>query len=176
MKTLYYPLWYRLDGLNRYLIWISREEVNEDLDGVYLDSSGKIPVFGSLNAMLDYAQNQDIAFADGALILHNLDVIKRWLKVKRSKAQGPTSIDCDAFLCAWNFFVDVSRSLGGGFDADRDRTRKIYSKIFYGNNLPAITPAGKHYIPLWSNREKRIIREIMAQGLTMLRNNIKYTR
>ncbi len=176
MKTLYYPLWYRLDGLNRYLIWISREEVNEDLDGVWLDSSGKTPAFGSMDALLAHAQDEDIAFADGALILHNLDVIKRWLKFKRSKAQGPTAIGCDEFLAAWNLFADVSRSIDGGFNVDRERTRKIYSKIFYGNNLPAITPEGEHYIPRWSNREKRILREIMAQGLTMFRHNIKYMR
>ena len=169
MKTFYYPLWYRLDGVNRYLIWISREEVSEDLDGVWLDSNGVIPVFRSMNALLAYAQNQQITFENGELNLHNLDVVKRWLKVKRSKVQGPTSIDCVAFLGAWNFFADVSRSLGGGFDADRERTQKIYSKIFYGNNLPAITPEGEHYIPRWSNREKRVIREIMAQGLALLR-------
>ncbi len=174
MKTLYYPLWYRLDSVNRYLIWITQMEADEDLDGVWLDLNGKIPVFRSLDALCAYAQDRKIMLQDDEPILHNLDVIKRWLKVKRSKAQGPTSIDCDAFLAAWNFFADVSRSLGGGFDADRERTKKIYLKIFYGNNLPAITPAGEYYVPRWSNREKRIIREIMTYGLKMLRANVAY--
>ena len=176
MKTLYYPLWYRLDSVNRYLIWINREEVDEDLDGVWLGSNGKIPVFRSMNALLDCAQSEDISLESGELNLHNLDVIKRWLKVKRSKAQGPTSIDCGDFLAAWNLFADISRSVNGGFDVDRERTQKIYSKLFYGNNLPAITPVGQHYVPLWRNREKRIIREIMSQGLRMLRANVKYLR
>ena len=155
MENLYYPLWYRLDGRNRFLIWITQLEADEDLDGVLLGDNGKTPVFHSLDFLFAYAQNRGIVLKDDEPILHNLDVIKRWLKIKRSKAQGPTSIDCDEFLAAWNLFADVSRSLGSGFDVDRERTRKIYLKIFYGNNLPAITPEGEHYIPLWSNAEKK---------------------
>ena len=176
MKNLYYPLWYRLDNQNRYLIWTNEVDAQGDMDGVFVDSNRKIPVFNSMNALLSYAQSQGIAFEDGELNLHNLDVVKRWLKVRRSKAQGPTAIDCNEFLAAWNLLADISRSIDGGFDTDCDRTKKIYFKIFYGNNLPAITPKGEHYIPLWSNREKRIIREIMAQGLKMLRDNVKYIR
>lgn len=174
MKKLHYPLWYRLDNKDRYLIWYNVEETNdEDLDGVVLDSNGKMPVFVSLGALSAYAQVENIQLEQGELNLHNLDAVVKWFKVKHSKPEGPTAIDCDGFLAAWNLFSDVSRSISGNFDADRDRTKKIYDKLFWGNNLPANTPEGKCYIPLWSKTERETIREVMSQGLEMFRNSIK---
>lgn len=173
MKKSHYPLWYRLDNQNRYLIWYNMEEANEDLDGVVLDASGKIPCFVSLNALSVYAQAEKISIEQGEINLHNLDRVVKWFKIKRSKSEGPTAINCDEFLSAWNLFADVSRSINGDFDVDRDRTSKIYNKLFWGNNFPVFTPEGRCYVPLWSKDEKRIIREVMSQGLQMFRSNIK---
>ncbi len=180
MNKLYYPLWYRLDNKDRYLIWYSVEEVNEDLDGVVLDSNGKIRVFVSLDALAAYAQVENISLEvenifpkQDELNLHNLDTVVKWLKAKHSKTEGLTSINPNEFLTVWNLFTDVSRSTGGNFDIDRDFTKMIYSKLFWGNNLPAVTPEGKCYIPVWSRNEKKIIREVMSQGLKMFRNSIK---
>jgi hypothetical protein len=173
MTTAHYPLWYRLDNKDRYLIWYNLEEANADLDGVVLDSNGKVPVFFSLSALSAYAQAEGIPIEQGELNLHNLDAVVKWFKVKRSKPEGPTAINCKEFLSAWNLFTNISRSVGGNFDADRDRTRKIYDKLFWGNNLSAVTPEGKCYIPLWSRDEKRIIHEVMSQGLQMFSNSIK---
>ena len=52
MKKLHYPLWYRLNNRDRYLIWYNVEEANEDVDGVVLDSNGKLPVFISEGNLL----------------------------------------------------------------------------------------------------------------------------
>ncbi len=173
MKKSHYPLWYRLGSKDRYLIWYTVDVANEDLDGVVLDSKGKIPIFVSLDALSTYAQEEGIALEHRALILHNLNVVAKRLTLKRSKPQGPTALDCEAFLAAWNLFADVSRSTGASFDADRERTNKIYDKLFWGNNIPAVTPEGKCYIPLWPRREKRIIHEVMSQGLRIFRGSTK---
>jgi hypothetical protein len=174
MKKSHYPLWYRLDRRDRYLIWYQTEGAEKDSDGVVLDSKGKIPVFASLGALSAYAQDQKIDLEPGEHNLHNLDIIVKWLKVKRSKREGPTSISCPEFLAAHNLFADVSRSISGNFDEDRDATNLIYGKLFWGNNLPSNTPNGKCYAPIWSKDEKRIIREIMSQGLQMFRSSIHH--
>lgn len=173
MKKFYYPSWYRLDNKDRYLIWYSIQEGNEDLDGVVLDSNGKIPIFVSLDDLFRYAQAENIPLEQEEPHLHNLDAVIKWFEVKRSKPEGPTAINCDEFLAAWNLFSDVSRSINGDFDADRDRTRKITTKLFWGNNWPSVTPEGECYIPLWSRNEKTIIREVLLQGLQMFRNSIR---
>ena len=180
MKKLHYPVWYRLDNRDHFLIWYQMEEASEDLDGVVVLSNGTIPVFASLDALASYAEVENIRLEVNALPLaksdvnlHDLDTVVKWLRVKRSKPEGPTAINCDEFLGAWNLFADVSRSIGGSFDVDRQRTAKIYEKLFWGNNLPSMTPVGRYYIPLWSNDERRIIREVMSQGLNMFRSRIK---
>jgi len=177
MNRLYYPLWYRLDNCDHYLLWCSVEGADEDLDNVVLDSEGKIPTFPSLDTLLDYAQTENIEVEkQHELNLHNLDVLLQWFEIKRSKIEGPTAIDCDEFLAAWNLFTDVSRSISGNFDADDEKTQEIYTKLLCGNNLPAITPEGNFYVPIWSGKEKRIIREVLSQGLQMFRGHIKHRK
>lgn len=91
----------------------------------------------------------------------------RWLNVPRKK------IDVKAFLNIWNLFMDVSASVGGSFNADRERTERIYAKLFWGNNLPSITPKGKHYTPLWRPEEVRLIRRTLAEGLALTRQSLR---
>ena len=89
-------------------------------------------------------------------------------KMKRGRR-----IDCAEFLAAWNLFEDISHSLKSTFDPDHALTQKIYDKLFYGNNLPVITPEGKFYIPLWTGRELVIIHHVMKTGLEMFRTHVK---
>jgi hypothetical protein len=49
---------------------------------------------------------------------------------------------------------------------------KIYDKLFFGNNLPAITPAGVSYEPVWSHDEIETLSRIYRLGLTGLRAGI----
>ncbi|BCM90985.1 hypothetical protein IAD21_02848 [Abditibacteriota bacterium] len=171
MKKLYYRLWYRLDHNDRYLIWYNVEEVDEDLDGVVLDLNGKIPTFTSLDALSAYAQAEAIPIVEEEPILHNLDAVAEWLKIER---RDTADLNCDELLAAWNLFADVSRSIADNFDAGYDWNKDIYMKLFWGNNLPPITPEGECYIPLWSKDEKQTIHEVISQGLQMFRDNIEY--
>lgn len=173
MKKMYYRCWYRLDSYDRYLIWYNVEEVDEDLDGVVLDAQGDIPIFDSSDALLSYAQNQNISLVTEEPILHDLDVLAQWSHIKQSSPASSATIDCDAFLSAWNLFADVSRSLGAHFDSDREKSGEIYMKLFWGNNLPSLTPEGKCFIPTWSEDEEQVINEILSQGLQMFRESIR---
>ncbi len=160
MSRSHFALRYQLNSLFRFLIWYSN-----DLDGVVLDEQRGVPSFATHEDLVAYAESNDLPpIVEETPILHNLDLVERWLRRKR-----PTRPECGELLSAWNLFGDVSASIGGAFDGDRERTQTIYQKLFWGTNIPAITPPGKHYEPLWSGREYRIIRETLREGLATFR-------
>ena len=164
-KRSYYPIRYRLDSKDRYLIWTTIEEA-EDADRCVVDTDGKISIFHSLSDLQNYAKKQNLQVDTNVFSLLNLDVLQSWFKVKRSKPEGPTAINCNEFLNAWNLFEDISETIGSNFHliyrfpiADR-----IYEKLLYGCNLPALTPENRNYVPLWNKKERHLMREIMSQG------------
>lgn len=171
MNRLHYVVRYRLDNKNRCLIWHT-DEVGAEADGVVVDRAGIIPVFRTTQDLLTYAQAEGLLpVEDTGSALCNLDVVSRWLKRKR-----PAQLNCVQFLSAWNLFADISAIISVNFDPDKDKTQKIYSKLFWDNNLPAITPVGKHYKPLWSGRESRIIRQVIGDGLSLFRSRVVQPR
>ena len=76
-------------------------------------------------------------------------------------------------LTVWNILDDVSMSVNGNFDSKKKRTNKIYDKIFFGNNLPAITPKGESYKPIWSKAERDVIREVLSFGFDIFRKAVR---
>ena len=165
MSRTYYAVRYLLDGKIRFLIWHTGDEA----DGVYLGQDGAVSIFKTLAELVRYAQSHDLSQLKlGDQHFHNLDVIKVWLKRKR-----PGQIHCEAFLNAWNLLGDVSASVGIGSDPDPNRTQNIYQKLFWGSNIPAITPPGKHFTPLWSGAEVTVMREVLGAGLSHFRNHVR---
>ena len=163
MSREYYILWYRLGGVDSCLIWYSNEA-----DGVFVDEGGFVPSFKDVGALLEYVGRRGITVdTDGAPRL-NLDVLERWLKGNEGGLIEP-----DGFNGAWNFFTDVSLSIGGGFDPDRKLTQKVYEKLFWGCNLPVVTPKGRQYHPTWTRREIMIMRDVLGSGLQMFKSSVK---
>ena len=140
MERRYYILWYRLDGKDSFLIWYSGEE-----DGVFVDAGGFAPSFTDTDSLLSYAQERHVSVDTEKPILLDLDVLGRWLKEKDVGLIAP-----NGFNGAWNLFADVSRSINGSFDANRRLTREVYNKLFWGSNLPGVTPEGEQYQPCWT--------------------------
>jgi hypothetical protein len=146
----YYVYRYVLDSQQRCLIWYEDYQAGRDgdFDGVWSDGR-YVPVFVSTQRLQSYAQTHGIQVEDNG-VTYNFDVVKQWLKKPRLRA-----MNCDEFLAAWNLLADVSRSVGGDFDPEPDRTLKIYQKMFWGNNLTALTPPGRYYVPFWQRHELR---------------------
>lgn len=164
----YFVLWFRLDGKNRFLIWHTSDSDNSD--GVIVTGNMAVPYFLSKDELLDFSKKSGLSIEDEEPSMHNLDAIVRWLKSKKRKRSQ--RVDCVDFLCAWNLFADVSKSVGEDFDSNRDVTNKIYDKLFYGNNLPSVTPEGRSYEPIWIRREVSVMRDIMSHGLSILRRHL----
>jgi hypothetical protein len=163
MTRTYYRLWYRLDHTDGYLIWFSNDD-----DGVVTQPDGTVPSFRDQEALRAYATFHQIDLDVMEPLVHDLDVVAQWLGRPRS-----AEIDSDAFLTVWNLFGDLATSVNGDCDGDRKRTQPVYDKLFWGNNLPAVTPPGKHYTPVWSDDELLLMREILHDGLLLFRKHVK---
>ena len=164
MKRKYYFCRSRLDKKDRYFIWFSDEE-----DGVFLDSKDNLLVFNDLKSLSDYFHKRNLLIENEPPVFYDLDKLEGNLK------QENFEIDCIEVLNIWNFFEDVSRSAKDNFDSNRKATKKIYEKIFWGNNLPVVTPEGKFYEPIWSKKEIQIIRDVLLDGLAIFRKILNDT-
>ena len=162
MTQTYYALWYRLDQSDGYLIWFS-----DDVDGVITRPDGTIPSFDAQAQLNIYASDNQLGVAPMEPLLHDLDAVVSWLGHSLS-----ANVDTTTCLTAWNLFTDCSASVNGDFDADHKRTKGIYNKLFWGNNLPAVTPPGEEYIPVWADDERLLLQEVLCDGLQLFQKYV----
>jgi hypothetical protein len=161
----YYICCVKLNHSNIYLIWYSDES-----DGIVLGEDKKLLTFSNQKLLRSFAEKQKIKLQKVGAALHNMDIVQTWL-------WNPTRrIDCFEFLLAWNLFTDVSTSLNENFKGNRKSIIRnmVYDKLFFGNNLPSITPVGKKYFPKWSLIEIAVLSSILKDGLRILKNNLNH--
>lgn len=155
----YYILPYQLRGELRHLIWISSKK-----DTLEVDTSLLIPSFSDIKSLQHYARIKGYYIEREKSKLHNLDHIISWL-------ENPAKpIDCMAVLEAWNLFSDIAITFPRRNSAFRKIDKqfpKIYNKLFMGSNLPAVTPKGTNYKPIWSTSERKTIARLMNDGLDL---------
>jgi hypothetical protein len=164
MNREFYILWYRLDQKDSFLVWFS----TENDDGVLVDENGFVPSFKTKERLLNFCAEKNIRIKQEEPILHNLDIVQEFIDNQRLR-----KVDCPAFNSAWNLFEDISNSINGEFDSHVKSTKKIYEKLFWGLNLPAVTPEGKSYEPSWTKQELKIIRETLKFGFQMFAEKVK---
>lgn len=161
----YFPLLYRWHGEQRFMLWRSG-----DTDSMIGNAKGHIYSFSRLSELNRFAEESKLQVeqAKPKLILHDLDVIEMWLRGKKS------TVDCVETLKAWNLFCDIANSVESPLkepftklDSEM-RDLGIYDKLFWGNNLPAMTPAGERFVPTWSAEELEALAALLSAGLAML--------
>ena len=164
MKT-YYSYRYRLAGADAYLIWFTDDsDDGTEPDGVLLDGDGLIVTFRHMDNLQDHAASHGLTVVPktNAEPL-DLDIVEQWLATARK-----TNVDCETFLNAWNLFSDLATTTQGRTaHIDGQREGRIYDKLFWGNNLPALTPPGKHYEPIWSKSEVGRMRNVLTTGMLL---------
>ena len=164
MDRKHYRVRYRLDGVDSFLIWYSN-----DWDGVIVEGDGSVPSFRARSALSAYAERWGLAFEAEETSEFDLDAIEHWL----SRPED-SPIDCCLFLNAWNLFDDVASSTGGGsFERTSRGASGVYDKLFWGNNLPAVTPPGEHYAPVWADGEVAELHRILGDGMALFRNAVR---
>jgi hypothetical protein len=151
-------------GKSRFVIWY-----DSDRDGVLLDCDGKITAFGTRARTLAFAKKNGLSIAPEPVTVYDFDAIAAWCAQPH-----PSRINCENFLDAWNMFTDVAASIGRNslFAAADKRLKSIYDKLFFGNNLPSITPAGRSYEPEWDETEVEAIAKLFTAGLQDLNGSM----
>lgn len=163
----YYPYWYHLDKADFYLLWCTDiSDDGTDPDGVVLDETGFILTFRHVDDLRAEAARRGFRVEPGMNQEPlDLDALERWLASARK-----TTVDCETFLNAWNLFSDLATTVQGRTaHTDGQREGRIYDKLFWGNNLPALTPPGKHYEPIWSKSEVGKMRNVLKKGTGLFR-------
>ncbi|MGH9523701.1 MAG: hypothetical protein ACRD3E_14325 [Terriglobales bacterium] len=162
----YFPLLYRFRREERFLIWIS-----DDTDSVATDADGQVISFASIGVLRGYAEAMQWRVENEDPLLHDIDFIAAWV------AAPVEPLDCVQVLNAWNLFTDIATSLSSprsvAFKALHSNSRGEYDKIFWGNNLPAVTPEGERFVPSWSPSELNTVAQVLAAGLELFSSCIR---
>jgi hypothetical protein len=135
-----------LDGPATFLLWYTDER-----DGLVREPDGRLLRAPSPEAMTEAVGERGLRAEAGDEQCYDLDAIAAWCR-----SPTPAGIDCPAFLDAWNLSDDSAGTHGPADrvarpDADyvtlSRASSAAYDKLFWGNNLPSVTPPGERYEP-----------------------------
>ena len=78
--------------------------------------------------------------------------------------------DCNQVLTFWNIVSDFSRLTMSKFSGDEKngQINDLYNKLFFACNLPSIKKDDREFVPIWSNKEVTLLRDIVTDGLHLL--------
>jgi hypothetical protein len=138
----------------RWCIWFTNDQ-----DGVVV-RSGKIPLFVSEPQARAFAAGWRLPLEPEAQAPFQFDRALSWLETGRSGM-----VDCSVFLDLFNLCTDGVTSLGQRASWERAEFNPVYDKLFFGCNLPGITPPGKRYVPFWRRKELRTLRKSLRLAI-----------
>lgn len=135
----------------------------------YINVQNKILLFQNKKDIKKYTEKAKISIKEEDILEEriNLDKLVNWLKEENSVVNN------SEFLTLWNFFDDVSISIGKTFIGNNNDYDRVYTKLFYGNNLLAINTSGKEYNPEWNESEVIQFNRVMENGLKLFQENIE---
>src|SRR5262245_27274078 len=155
----YYAVRCRLDGAEWFFVWYSGEP-----DGVLLSSSSaRLMLFSDLAEMSRYASEQRLDLEPETPAFYDFDRLAEWL------SQPARELDCVFLLDAWNMLGDLAASLGAR-RAEPAYASGIYDKLFWGSNLPSVTPPGERFVPVWSENEISTLTSVLSSALQVLQD------
>jgi hypothetical protein len=162
-----YRHWIQFQGQTLGLVWQTDDEAGDegDTDGGLI-SEGQIVWARTQEEFSELARQHNIILEADNEEPQNLDGIEELLQL-------PASDDtCAQLVNAWNLLGDIARSVNASLDDRGPEADNCYNKLFYGNNLPSITPPGEHYSPYFEDQEQRVITEILDRGRVILASRL----
>lgn len=172
MPRQYFPSKFYLDNRTRHFLWSSDDETEGDQDEVWT-RDGVAPTFATLAQLETFAREEvGASFAEhGEPLLLDLSWVTCWLRL--SKQRRARRVDASHCLAAWNIFGDLARGLKTPFGGAASRHDNLYFKVFWGNNLPSLTPPGKIYVPRWTGKELQTLHAVLEEGLKLWRERVR---
>jgi len=155
------PYTYIYNGAKTTLIW----QTGAGPDTFKLDRDGSLIAASSKRRLQQLLgrEGDTVQWSEGG----EVDFDKFWRLLKNLRPNRASSQrTCEVLLSGWNFIEDLLRT----FDLNQQLEglhapimNKAYQKVFYGNNLPSITPKGRSYQPIWLRKETLAIRKEFGQ-------------
>ena len=175
MATTGFPIDVVFKGKIKTMIWIEgdgdsiKDHILSDEDGIIifpLVPDGELPRRGPLDLHVNWDSRTKIDLDRFFLSVQNLN----WQVTSSAKTRK-------VLLEGWNFLEDLARSL----DIDESIAifksqilSKMYNKLFFGNNLPSVTPDGKSYTPMWTFDEVDQLKSAIAQLKSLILEKAPY--
>lgn len=132
-----------------------------------MSSTNQLAAFENIGELMDFAEERGLTIQPEKPPIYDFDALKSW-----TKTLDIEKIECESFLNAWNMLGDIEKTFGRTLK-EPEGSNAVYDKLFYGNNVPSITPEGKCYIPEWTTSEAFILASVFRAGLRTLRGIIK---
>jgi hypothetical protein len=167
-RRKYYLCELIFEGNFFFVIWFSDRR-----DGLLVDKHKKIRHFRTENDAIGFLELRNHVIENDPIAKYNIDAINTWCIEPNSE-----HINCNTFLDMWNFFTDMSASIGrkSTFKKADNGLQSIYDKFFWGCNLPAITPKEKHFAPGWTVDDVKAIAELFRVGIIELQKNMSLNK
>lgn len=121
---------------------------------------------GTLGELSGKARELGIQVADQEPTPVDLDKVFRVLAALRPNRRSSLRT-CQLLLDGWNTLEDMAHSVDVPLPKasvdEPESLRMAYEKLFYGNNLPSVTPEEESYNPLFSSEERREMRNYLRR-------------
>jgi len=165
-ERLHYLCRVRFDGIVIFVVWHSVER-----DGFVRDEAGRLRAACTPEALTGIAGARNVVPVNSEPIEYDFDRIRAWCA-----APDVAGVDHAAFLDAWNFLNDLA-GLHDGADTPYTRLSRgaaeCCDKLFWGCNLPAVTPPGERFEPAWQADELIAIRRVLEAGLELFESELR---
>jgi hypothetical protein len=165
-ERLHYLCRVRLNGAVVFVIWYSGER-----DGFVRDDVGRLRAACTPEVLTAAAGARDVFLVSSEPADYDFDRIRAWCA-----APDGSGIDCSAFLDTWNFLDDLAGLYDGAETPYARLSRGAaarYDKLFWGSNLPAVTPSGERFEPDWRADELAEVRLVLEAGLGLLESELR---
>jgi hypothetical protein len=152
-----------LENVDHYVIWCS-----DDRDRLVRENE-RVVTFPSVAELRTYALQHGLQLKPTEVAMYDWDSIERWCD-----EPAATGIVPGPFLDAWNMIVDALPTSGESslFSHADGRNAALYDKLFRANNLPAMTPPGAEYYPVWTKPDVGALAQVLRLGLAELRHQL----
>jgi hypothetical protein len=163
MAAEYFPCEFQLEGVDYYVIWYS-----DDRDGLVREG-GRVVTCSSPAQLRAYARSRGLTVQPAEVARYDWDFVARWCDEPVT-----TVIAVDRLLKAWNMVLDAMPpgDESGLFSHANARANELYDKLFRANNLPAMTPPGAEYYPIWTRAELVALAPVLRLGLAEVRHQL----
>ena len=164
--AFYIERWVIADG-ERYLLW--RDGGARADEYALVPGTSKLLIARSAAELAEAARCHGLSVANAEVHVVNLQTVRSTLESLRP-GRPLSERSAAVLLEAWNALDDLSGSLESSFmtgeTSQQGEVKSAYDKLFYGNNLPAVTPEGSRYRPLLSDRERQALRRLLRDAIS----------